>query len=182
MTQFLLETENGDANAAAKLFPIVYEDMRREAHYKIARLSPGQTLQATALVHEAYLRMVKHDGKKWQGRAHFFNAAAEAMRQILVDRARRKGRVKRGGEYKRVDLNHLDLAVDTDATTLLLIHEALEKLSLVDHKAAEFVKLRFFAGLSVLEIAQLLEVSERTTKRLWAFSRAWLFREIKKEL
>jgi len=181
VTQLFWSIEQGDPNAPEKLFPIVYEDLRREARFKMAAFPPGQTLQPTALVHEAFIRLVKHDGREWQGRSHFFNAAAEAMRQILVDRARRKGRVKRGSDYERLYMDHLDLAVDTDDATLLQVNDALEKLTREDPEAAEFVKLRFFVGFSVPEIAKVLEVSERTSKRLWAFARAWLFREIKKK-
>lgn len=181
VTQLLWSIEQGDLNAPEKLFPIVYEELRRDAGFKMAALPPGQTLQPTALVHEAFIRLVEHDGGEWKGRSHFFNAAAEAMRQILVDRARRKGRQKRGGDYERVDMDHLDLAVDTDDETLLLVDDALEKLNREDPKAAEFVKLRFFAGFSVAEIAKVLDVSERTSQRLWEFARAWLYREIKRE-
>jgi len=179
LTQILEAIEQGDPKAADKLLPLVYEELRKLAAAKMAQQSPGQTLQATALVHEAYLRLTGGVRDQWQDRAHFFRAAAEAMRCILIENARRKSRWKRGGRLERVDLEGLELAADTPPDTLLVVHEALEKLAAEDPPKAELVRLRFFIGLTNAEAAKVLGVSESTVKRYWDFSRAWLLREIR---
>lgn len=179
VTKLLDAIQNGEPKAAQDLIPLVYDSLKRIAARKMSNQPPGQTLQPTALVHEAYLKLVNSECRNWQGRAHFFNAAAEAMRQLLIDRARRKARLKHGGANVRVEFERLDLAVDTDDETLLLVNDALHRLSMEDPQAAEFVKLRFYVGLSTSEIAEVLNVSERTAKRIWAFARSWLFCEMK---
>jgi RNA polymerase sigma factor (TIGR02999 family) len=161
-----------------ELLALVYEELRRLASQKMARESPGQTLQATALVHEAWLRL--GDARQpWRNRAHFFAAAAEAMRRILVDNARRKKAARHGGGAERISLDGLDLAANMDDEQLLAVHDALEQLAAHDPLKAELVKLRFFAGLTLEEAARVLEISEATAKRQWAYSRAWLYRRIK---
>jgi RNA polymerase sigma factor (TIGR02999 family) len=144
----------------------------------MAQESAGQTLQATALVHEAWLRLVAEGDRTWQNRAQFFAAAAEAMRRILIDRARRKYALKRGADAERVDLDRVDVALEADAETLLRVNEALDKLAANDAQAAELVKLRFFVGLDYVEAAETLGISERSAKRCWSFARAWLYREL----
>jgi RNA polymerase sigma factor (TIGR02999 family) len=148
----------------------------------MANEKPGQTLQPTALVHEAWLRLTGEANQEWNGRGHFFAAAAEAMRRILVENARRKQRVKHGGELQRVDMTTLDVAILSDAGHLLAVDEALEKLAARDPLGAQLIKLRFFAGLPNVEAARLLEIPERTAKRTWAYARAWLYEELKKTL
>jgi len=171
----------GDPSSTEQLLPIVYDELRRLAAQQLARERPGQTLQATALVHEAWLRLLGDDGERlWSNRAHFFGAAAEAMRRILVDAARRKLSHKRGSGAERVDLQAIELATQADDESLVLVHEALEQLAAHDAQAAELVKLRFFAGLEQREAATLLGLPERSAGRLWAYARAWLFREIEK--
>jgi RNA polymerase sigma factor (TIGR02999 family) len=179
VTRILSEVDAGDEDAAGKLFSLVYEELRRIAGYKMGALASGQTLQPTALVHEAFLKLIGSEAQAWKSRSHFFNCAAEAMRQILVDRARKKARLKRGGDRERVDLASVHIAVETDDETLLAVNDALERLEKHDPQAAEFVKLRFFVGFTTSEIADALGVSERTAKRLWAFARAWLIRELR---
>ena len=171
VTQILQAAGSGDPAAAAKLMPLVYEDLRKVAAAKMARLSHGQTLQATALVHEAYLRMFGDDKSSWE-------AAAQAMQCFLIDQARKKGRRKRGGEWQRVELKDLDLATDADSETLLIVQEALEKLAEKDAIKAELVRLRFYIGLSNDEAVKVLGISEATGKRYWSFARAWLMQEI----
>jgi RNA polymerase sigma factor (TIGR02999 family) len=181
VTRILSAIEQGDPQAAGQLLPLVYEELRQLAAAKLAQEKPGQTLQATALVHEAYLRLV--DGEQlpgWNSRGHFFGAAAEAMRRILVERARRKGRLRHGGAHRRVDLLDADMAAPTDEDELLLLDDALIRLFAVRPQAAELVKLRFFAGLTLEAIAPLLDLSPRTTRRLWAFARAWLRRDMER--
>ncbi len=157
--------------------PLVYEELRKLAAARLAREKPGQTLQATALVHEAYLRLVGGaNAKPWNGRGHFFAAAAEAMRRILVENARRKRRLKHGGARRRVDLNEAVLSIDGPAEELLAVDEALERLALEEPQAAELVKLHYFAGLTIEEAAEVLGVSARKGYRIWAYARAWLFR------
>jgi len=162
-----------------ELLPLVYEELRRLASARMARQFPGQTLQATALVHEAWLRLNGDEGVEWNDRTHFFRAAAEAMRQILIDAARSKGRQKRDAG-QRIDLTSLDLAADAAPDTLLIVQEALDHLAAHDEARAELVKLRFFTGLTLEESADVLGLSLATAKRSWSFARAWLFREIKR--
>ncbi len=180
VTQLLGALDAGDPRAGEQLLPLVYEELRRLAAVRMAQENPGQTLQATALVHEAWLRLTGAEGQKvWNGRGHFFGAAAEAMRRILVDRARMKGRVRHGGELERVDLVHATLATEDSDDTVLAVHEALEKLAVESPQKAEIVKLRYFIGLEHAEIAQALGISEPTVRRHWAYARAWLYAELK---
>lgn len=167
---------NGD-----QLLPLVYNELRVLAAGRMANEHDTQTLQPTALVHEAWLRLASSGEPIWQNRAHFFAAAAEAMRRILIDRARRKRADKRGARAEHVDLDHVDLATDTSETTLLVIDDALEKLTKEDRQAAELVKLRFFVGMNYEDAAQYLDMSVRTAKRSWTFARAWLYRELTKD-
>ena len=177
VTRILEAIEQGDPSAADRLLPLVYDELRKLAADRLAREKPGQTLQATALVHEAYLRLVGGaDAKPWNGRGHFFGAAAEAMRRILVENARRKRRLNHGGARRRVDLNEAVLAIDGPAEELLAVDEALERLALEDPQAAELVKLHYFAGLTIEDAAEVLGVSPRKGYRIWAYARAWLFR------
>ena len=181
VTQILNAAERGDAEASARLLPLVYQELRRLAAQKLAHESPGHTLQATALVHEAYLRLVggeTGDAPRWDGRRHFFAAAAEAMRRILVESARRRGSQKRGGGMERHDVDAIEVAAPQRSDDLLALDEALNRLAEVDPPAAELVKLRYFAGLSLAEAAKVLEVAPRTADRLWAYARAWLHREV----
>ena len=180
VTRSSSEIEQGGAKAAEELFPLVYEELRRLAAQKMARQPPGQTLQATALVHEAWLRLGGPDQQPWQTRAHFFHAAAEAMRHILIDRARSKQAARHGGGQERVHLDDVDLAAPDSDNQLLAVHEALDRLAKISGPKAELVKLRYFAGLTMTEAAQVLGISEPTAKRWWAFARAWLYQEIQK--
>ncbi len=164
--------------AAEDLLPLVYAELRSLAARKLAHESPGQTLQPTALVHEAWLRLAGSTRQHWESRNHFFGAAAEAMRRILIDNARRKDRVRHGRGLTRVDLADLDLATTTDDETLLHMDDALNKLAAEDPEKAELVKLRFFAGLSIPDAAQAMGLSESTAKRHWAYCRAWLYDEL----
>jgi len=174
VTQTLGAIEQGDPHAAEQLLPLVYDELRRLAARRLGRETPGQTLQATALVHEAYLRLVGREDPGWQGRGHFFAAAAEAMRRILIDNARRKGRPKHGGDRKRVALAD-DLSLTQPREDLLALDEALTKLAAEEPSKAELVKLRYFAGLSLEEAAACLGISAATAKRYWVVARAWLF-------
>jgi RNA polymerase sigma factor (TIGR02999 family) len=179
VTRILSAVEHGDPTAAEQLLPLVYDELRRLAARRLARESPGQTLQATALVHEAYLRVVgSDDGRGWDSRGHFFAAAAEAMRRILVENARRRGRQKRGGGRGRAELLEADLAVDDPPDEVLAVDEALERLAAEDRQAAELVKLCYFAGLSVEEAAQALGLSRATAYRRWTYARAWVRCEV----
>ena len=180
VTQILHAIAEGDPSAASQLLPLVYDELRKLAGHRLAHQSPGQTLQPTALVHEAYLRLVGDPQESnWESRGHFFAAAAEAMRRILVENARRKGRRKRGGGLKRLDLDAAEpVAVPEVREDLLALDEALTKLASAEPQAAQLVQLRYFAGLSIPEAARALGVSSRTADRLWAFARAWLLREI----
>jgi RNA polymerase sigma factor (TIGR02999 family) len=178
VTQVLVAVEQGQIEAAHDLLPLVYEELRRLAAWHLANEQPGQTLQATALVHEAYLRLVGKEDPQWNGRRHFFGAAAEAMRRILVENARRKRRLKRGGQLERVELEESSLPAPLPDDELLALDEALERLTQVDPRAAELVKLCFFVGLTQEQAAKHLGVSISTIERTWAYARAWLFREI----
>jgi RNA polymerase sigma factor (TIGR02999 family) len=181
VTSILSAIDQGDPHAADKLLPLVYEELRKLAAQRLAQEEPGQTLQATALVHEAYLRLVdKEQAPHWDGRGHFFAAAAEAMRRILIDQARRKQRPKHGGGRKRVDLNEgLSLDVPADDDDLLALDEALARLTLEDPSKAELVKLHFFGGLTLEDAGRILSISPRTAKRHWAYARAWLYAAIR---
>jgi RNA polymerase sigma factor (TIGR02999 family) len=182
VTHILSAIEAGDSRAAEQLLPLVYEELRRLAAGKLAQEKPGQTLEATALVHEAYLRLVDTEkAQHWNSRGHFFAAAAEAMRRILVENARRKESLKRGGGRVRQALDEGDLAATEAPDDLLALDEALEQLTASDPQAAEVVKLRYFAGLTVPQTAEVLGVSPRTVNSLWAFARAWLLRKLQDE-
>jgi RNA polymerase sigma factor (TIGR02999 family) len=179
VTRILSAIDQGDLNAAELLLPLVYDELRRLAAEKMAQEKPGQTLQATALVHEAYVRLVDVEkARQWQSRGHFFAAAAEAMRRILVDRARRKHSRKRGGNRGRLEFDEANLAAGEDSEEVLAVSEALAGLAATDAQAAELVKLRYFAGLSIPETAEALNLSPRSADRLWAYARAWLRRAI----
>jgi len=169
-----------DANEVSEMLPVVYDELRRMAVGKMAGEAVGHTLQPTALVHEAWLRLAGSKNQAWQNRAHFFGAAAEAMRRILVENARRKHRLKRGGHLERVDLDAVDIPSPMPDDDLLALDEALDRLAEVDPRAAELVKLCFFVGLTQEQAAKHLEISISTVERTWAFARAWLFREIQK--
>jgi RNA polymerase sigma factor (TIGR02999 family) len=181
VTHILSAIEQGDPKAAEQLLPLVYDELRKLAAQKLAQEKPGQTLQATALVHEAYLRLVgSDDAPKWQARSHFFGAAAEAMRRILVESARRKGRLKRGGGLAR-QFEEQDIPCPERPEALLALDEALERLTAASSQAAELVKLRFFAGCTSAEAAALLEISPRKADQVWAYARAWLREELGKD-
>ena len=175
VTRIIEAVAQGDAEASDKLLALVYEELRKLAAHKMASEAPGQTLQPTALVHEAWLRLTGNPDAKWDGRAHFFAAAAESMRRILIDNARRKNAQKHGAGLERVDLDDADVAAGADDTTLLLINDALEMLAREDSASAELVKLRFFVGFTNEQAAEAMGVSERTAKRHWTFARAWLY-------
>jgi RNA polymerase sigma factor (TIGR02999 family) len=179
VTQILHAIADGDPHAASQLLPLVYDELRKLAAHNLARETPGQTLQPTALVHEAYLRLVGADEEQhWDSRGHFFAAAAEAMRRILVEIARQKTSLKRGGDRDRMDVVEILLAVPEPREDLVALDAALTKLSQTDKQAAELVQLRYFAGRPMREIAEILDISLRTADRLWAFAKAWLYREI----
>ena len=180
VTSILDRVQQGDPKAAEELLPLVYEELRRLAAQRMANEAPGQTLQPTALVHEVWLKLVGSGPQQWNSRGHFFGAAAEAMRRILIDRARRRKRERHGFGLQRLDLSQVDVAVTTDDDTLLLVDEALDKLAVEAPDKVELIKLRFFAGLSIPDAAQALGISEATAKRHWAFARAWLFAELKR--
>jgi RNA polymerase sigma factor (TIGR02999 family) len=176
VTRILSAIEAGDPHAAGQLLPLVYDELRNLAAAKLAQEKPGQTLQATALVHEAYLRLVDAETvQRWNSRGHFFAAAAEAMRRILIDSARKKQRPKHGGDRRRLELGELALAPDDRAEDLLALDEALSKLAEQEPIKAELVKLRYFAGLSLEQAAVCLGISPATAKRYWAVARAWLY-------
>ena len=186
VTRILSAIEQGDSHAAEQLLPLVYDELRKLAAQKMAQESPGQTLQATALVHEAYLRLVtpsksppskggEREGVQWNGRGHFFAAAAEAMRRILVEYARRKRRSRHGGGFQRVNLEEAMSYTQDSADEVLSVNEALNKLAEEDPKKAELVKLRYFGGLSVQEAAEILGISRATADRYWAYAKAWLY-------
>ena len=178
VTHLLNAIEHGDPHAAAQLLPLVYDELRRLAAAKLAQEKPGQTLQATALVHEAYLRLVDTAKvQSWNSRGHFFAAAAEAMRRILVERARHKGRRQHGGEWQRVDLDEADLVCLLPPDELLSLHDALDRLAELDPPAAQLVKVHCFAGLSIEEAAGVLGMSRTNAYRHWTYARAWLVAE-----
>jgi RNA polymerase sigma factor (TIGR02999 family) len=180
VTRILSAIEQGDPRAAEELLPLVYDELRRLAVQKMAREKPGQTLQATALVHEAYLRLVAQDGlpPHWASRGHFFAAAAEAMRRILVEQARRKKSIKGGGELHRVEIQDDQLAAPCDSVDLIALDDALARLAALDHRKAEVVKLRFFAGLTIREAAAALGIVESTADADWAYAKSWLRLEL----
>jgi len=178
ITVFLDSVTRGDAGASERLLPLVYDELRRLAAHKMAGESHGHTLQATALVHEAWMRLAGSDHQSWQNRAHFFAAAAEAMRRILVEHARRKQSLKRGSGAEHVELNESMLVLTAPPDELLAVHEALDKLALRDSAAAELVKLRYFIGMTMEEAAAVLSLSKRTAENLWTYARVWLHREI----
>ncbi len=179
VTRILSAIEQGDPGAARQLLPLVYDELRRLAAQKLAHERPGQTLQTTALVHEAYLRLVdKGEEQSWNSRGHFFAAAAEAMRRILVENARRKKRLRHGGHRQRVSLDDVELAAEAPAEDLEALDEALEQLAADDQMAAAVVKLRYFAGLTIQDTASALDLSVRTANRHWAYARAWLYRRL----
>lgn len=179
ITQILDAIERGDARAADELLPLVYQELRKLAAHKMSAESPNQTLQPTALVHEAWLRLVGNENKKWNDRTHFFAAAAEAMRCILVDNARRKKALRHGGGQQRVELPEIAASSAAGDEQLLAVHDALGKFAVLDPQKAELVKLRYFVGMTIEEAAEVLGISLATAKRHWAFARAWLAEEIR---
>jgi RNA polymerase sigma factor (TIGR02999 family) len=182
VTRILVAIERGDVRAVDELFPLVYQELRRLAAARLSKELPGQTLQATAIVHEAYLRLVGTEEQNWSGRGHFFAAAAEAMRRILVENARRKKTLKHGGGRKRINFDEEILIKDDDASSddMIALDEALKKLSNTDNVSAELIKLRFFVGLTMEQAANILRIPRRTADRNWAYARAWLYKEINK--
>jgi len=184
VTRLLSAIERGDPQASEQLLPLVYEELRRLAAQKMAQEAPGQTLQATALVHEAYIRLIDCSDirtRNWNSRGHFFGAAAEAMRRILVERARRKETLKEGGGLKHIELGDIAAPAAVSAVELLDLNDALTQLELNEPQKAELVKLRYFAGLSLEETAEALGISPATAKRYWAYARAWLYGRISRK-
>ena len=181
VTHILDRAQQGDAKAAAELLPLVYEELRRLAAHKMAQEAAGQTLQATALVHEAWLRLIGDGQPRWQGRGHFFAAAAEAMRRILVENARRKRRLRHGGGQQRVGLEEIELVAEAEEDKVLQVHEALDDLAREDPIQAQVVKLRFFAGLKNEEVAEALGVSTKTVQRYWTHAKSWLYQHIQNQ-
>ena len=180
VTQLLSQLEHGEVQSAADLLPLVYAELRRLAAARLARENGPITLQPTALVHEAYLRLVgDNNGQAWDNRGHFFAAAAEAMRRILLNRARDKSRLKRGGGQIRIDLDQIEVALDTRADDLIALDEAIQQLAAEDQACADLVKLRFFGGLSHTQAAQSLGISRRIADRHWAYARVWLFERLR---
>jgi RNA polymerase sigma factor (TIGR02999 family) len=180
VTQILDAIGRGDPRAADQLLPLVYEELRRLAAHKMAQETPGQTLQPTALVHEAWLRLAGGEDRKWNDRTHFFAAAAEAMRRILVDNARRKRAQRHGGDQQRVDLDDASVATAND-DQVLAVNDALEKFAKLDPQKAELVKLRYFVGLTSDQAAEVIGISKATATRYWAFARGWLYEEIRSQ-
>jgi len=180
VTRILESIELGDPKAADELLPLVYGELRKLAASKMAHEAPNQTLQPTALVHEAWLRMVGNDNPQFANRAHFFAAAAEAMRRILIDNARRKRALRHGGDQHRVDFEGVEFAAPCDEEEILAVNEALEKLAAQDKVQAELVKLRYFVGMTLEETAAVLDISARTADNYWAYARAWLYKEIER--
>jgi len=180
VTRILDRMQAGDPNAAEELLPLVYEELRKLAAFKMSTEPAGQTLQPTALVHEAWLKLAGSTQQQWRNRKHFFGAAAEAMRRILIDRARKRQRARHGHGLERIDLSEIDAPAPTDDDTLLIVDEALTRLAEESPARAELVKLRFFVGLSLPDTAEALGISESTVKRQWNYVRAWLFHELKR--
>ncbi len=180
VTRILDAAQRGDASATAELLPLVYDELRRMAAQKMAHESPGHTLQATALVHEAWMRLAGDNQQAWANRAHFFGAAAEAMRRILVEHARRKQAAKRGSGAERVEMEEGVLVLNAPPDELLAVHEALDTFAAQDAKAAELVKLRYFVGMTMDEAASALDLPTRSAERLWTYAKAWLQREIRR--
>jgi len=178
VTQILERVEQGDGKAAEELLPLVYEELRRVAVHKMSLQPPGQTLQATALVHEAYLRLLGDEEKRWQGRKHFFSAAAAAMRHILIDRARRRLRFRHGENAEKIPLDDVEIIAPAKEEIVLQLNETLEDLAKISSEQAEIVRLRFFAGFTEPEIAEILNISERSVQRQWSYAKAWLFERI----
>jgi RNA polymerase sigma factor (TIGR02999 family) len=181
VTRILEATQKGDPKAAEELLPLVYNELRRLAAAKMSQEAPGQTLQPTALVHEAWLRLVGNQNHQWDGRAHFFGAAAEAMRRILIERARRKATQRYGGGRHRVDSQEVEIAAEVGDEKLLAVSEALDQLAKEHKTEAELVKLRYFVGMTIEEAAQVLGISPRTAKYYWTHARAWLFRALEEK-
>jgi RNA polymerase sigma factor (TIGR02999 family) len=181
VTRILHSLGRGDARASDELLPLVYDELRKLAAHRIANDGAGHTLQPTALVHEAWLRLAGPENPQWDGRRHFFAAAAEAMRRILIERARRRQRIRHGGGQERVDLEEAEIAAPENDERLLQVHEALDRLAAEDKVKAEVVKLRFFVGFSDREVAEVLGVSERTIERHWSYAKSWLFRAIREQ-
>ena len=183
VTQILSQIEAGDPSAAEQLLPLVYQELRKLAATRLAQEKPGQTLQATALVHEAYLRLVGNDpnGQIWENRGHFFAAAAEAMRRILIDQARAKDSLRRGGDLQRHDVVDIEIVTPEPSADLLRLNDALERLTVRDPEKAQLVKLRYFAGLTIRQAAQALGISSTTAERHWAYARAWLHAELSRD-
>jgi RNA polymerase sigma factor (TIGR02999 family) len=180
VTRILHAIEEGDDRAADKLLPLIYEELRMLAARKLSQERPGQTLQATALVHEAYIRLVEIKKHSWNSRGHFFKAAAEAMRRILIENARKKKSLKCGRDRQRVDLDEADIVIKGPSIDLIALDEALNKLEEEDHIVAELVKLRYFVGLNLNQTGATLGISDRTAARYWAYGRVWLLKEITK--
>jgi RNA polymerase sigma factor (TIGR02999 family) len=180
VTRIINAIEGGDVRAADELLPLVYKELRQLAARRMKQEKPGQTLQATALVHEAYIRLIGAESQNWNSRAHFFAAAAEAMRRILINNARRKKRLRHGGDRQRIDLDKVDLSIDGPSDELIALDEALVKLAIEDPVKADLVKLRYFAGLTNSQAAEILKISIATANRHWSYARSWLFQEINK--
>jgi RNA polymerase sigma factor (TIGR02999 family) len=182
VTRILSAIEQGDSHAAEQLLPLVYGELRKLAAQRMTQEAPGQTLQPTALVHEAYLRLVDADkAQQWNSRGHFFAAAAEAMRRILIENARSKHRIRRGGRWKRIELEKIDLADEESAEKVLALDEAIERLGGEEKIVADVVKLRYFAGLTIDAAAATLGISVRTANRHWAYAKAWLYQQLSQE-
>jgi RNA polymerase sigma factor (TIGR02999 family) len=178
VTSLLSALSQGNPHAASRLLPLVYEELRKLAAQRMAQEQPGQTLQPTALVHEAYIRLVGQGDPGWESRGHFFAAAAEAMRRILVENARRKGRLKHGGSHRRLDLDDVELTARAADDQLLALDEALQRLAGEEPEVAQVIKLRYFAGLTIEQTAAALGIAVRTANRHWAYARAWLYQQL----
>jgi RNA polymerase sigma factor (TIGR02999 family) len=182
VTRLLHAIDRGEPQAAKELLPLIYDELRKLAAAKMAQEPPGQTLQATALVHEAYLKLASESQQQWRNRSQFFAVASETMRRILVDRARRRRSLKRGGHYQRTEVDWVALPVPADDEVVLKVHEALDALAAEDPAKAEVVKLKFFVGLTNGEIASLMNLNEKTVRRHWSFAKAWLFQAMSDEV